>query len=130
MKGKTMSNISNILAPMALGVIAVVIVYSGLAGRALPMISGSHAALIALLIVGFAMCAFGILQVSASGRWASPFAITGYLLGAILLAILVASLAGWKVPLIQSDTQAIVVVAILMAVKFLIGTSSYFFHLL
>ncbi len=130
MKGNTMNSIFTILAPLALGVVAAVIAYSGLTGRALPMIAGPRPALIALLLVGFATCAFGILQVSASGRWASPPAIVGYLLGVILLAILISIFTGWKLPLIQNDTQAIVIVACMMAVKFLIGTSSYFFHLL
>ncbi len=130
MKGNTMSNIQNLLVPLVLGVISAGIVYAGLTGKPLPVITGPHAPLIALLIVGLGMCAFGIVQVSISGRWFSPLAITGYLLGVILLVVFVSTLAGWKLPQIQNETQAVVVVAALMAVKFLIGTVSFFFRLL
>ncbi len=130
MKGNTMSNTFTFLIPLALGIVAAVIVYAGLTGKELPVVSGPHATLSALFIVGFAMCAFGIMQVSASGHWVSPLAIAGYLLGAAILVVAISSFAGWKLPLIQSETQAVVVIASLMAVKFLIGTANHFFRLL
>ncbi len=130
MKGKTMSNIHIFILPLMLGIAAIVIVYAGLTGKTLPLVSGTHGTTIALLVVGLAMCAFGIMQVSASGRWASPLAILGYLLGAVTLTVIISPLTGWKLPLIQSETQAVVAAAGLMAVKFLIGTFSFFFHLL
>ncbi len=130
MKGNTMSNIHIFIIPLVLGIAAAAIISAGLTGKALPLVSGAHGTIIALLIVGMAMCAFGILQVSASGRWASPLAILGYLLGAVTLTVLISPLTGWKLPLIQSEMQAVAAAAGLMAVKFLIGTFSYFFHLL
>ena len=130
MKGNNMSNIHIFIIPLVLGMAAAVIVYSGLSGKTLPLISGPHGTIIALLVVGLAMCAFGILQVSASGRWASPLAILGYLLGAVTLVVIISPLTGWKLPLIQSEAQAVAAAAGLMAVKFLIGTASFFFHLL
>ncbi len=130
MRGKTMNITFNFLIPLALGIIAAVIFTAGLTGKELPMISGSRATLIALLVVGSAMCAFGILQVSASGRWASPLAIAGYLLGITLLVVFISIFTGWKLPLIQGESQAVLVVGALMAVKFLIGTAGFFFRLL
>lgn len=130
MKGKAMANIFNFLIPLALGIIAAIITYAGLTGKELPMISGAHGTLIALLVVGMAMCAFGILQVTARGRWVSPLAITGYILGIAILVVMVSTFSGWKLPLIHSETQAVVTVAVLMAVKYLIGTASFFLHLL
>ncbi|HSB64945.1 MAG TPA: hypothetical protein VLD65_00110, partial [Anaerolineales bacterium] len=94
MRSKTMSNIQNILIPLVLGVIAVVIIYTHQTGKVLPYISGPRATLVALFIVGFAMCAFGIKQVAASGHWVSPLAIVGYLLGAIILVVFVFALTG------------------------------------
>jgi hypothetical protein len=130
MKGNTMNVTQNILVPVFLGVVAAGIVYASLTGKQLPLIPGPRAALIALLVIGMAMCAPGILQVSVSGRWASPLAIVGYLLGASILVMIVSTLCGWKLPLIQDETQAVAAIAVLMAVKFLIGTTSFFLHLL
>ena len=73
------------------------------------------------------MCgAGGIGQVGASGRWASPLAIAGYLLGAGILVVMIAAFAGWKLPLAGDESQAVATVAGLMLVKYLIGTASYF----
>jgi hypothetical protein len=128
MKGNTMSASSNLLMPLVLGAVVTVIVLSALNGMALPLIGTPRASLIALLVVGMAMCTGGIGQVAASGRWLSPLAFAGYLLGAVILVIIVSAFTGWKLPLIASDTQAVAAVGILIAIKFLIATSSYFFR--
>jgi hypothetical protein len=128
MKGNTMNLTNNILIPLVLGVVCAGIVYATLAGKTLPLISGPRAALIALLVVGMAACLGGIGQVGASGRWLSPLAIVGHLLGVAILVVIVSAFAGWKMPFVQSETQAVVVVAGIMAVKFLIGIPSFFFH--
>jgi hypothetical protein len=130
MKGNTMSFTSSILVPLALGLVAAGIVYATLTGKPLPLITGPRSASIALLIVGFAMCMGGIGQVAASGRWASPLAIIGYLLGIAILVVIASVFTGWKLPLIAGDTQAVAAVAILIGVKYLIGTASFFLHLL
>jgi len=128
MKGNTMNTFSNLLMPLSLGVVVGVIVFAALTGKMLPLIGSPRASLIALLIVGMAMCIGGIGQVGASGRWASPLAILGYLLGATILIIIISSFAGWKLPLIAGETQAVAAVGILIAIKFLVGTLSFFFH--
>jgi hypothetical protein len=130
MKGKTMSMTSSIIVPLFLGLLIAGIVFASQVGRSLPLIATPRASLIALLVVGMAMCMGGIGQVGASGRWASPLAIVGYLLGAAILIIIVAGLAGWKLPLITDEKQAVASVGILIAVKFVIGTVGYFFRLL
>ncbi len=130
MKGNTMSNIQNALIPLVLGVISLVIIYTHQTGKVLPLIYGPRATFVALFIVGFAMCAFGIMQVAASGRWLSPLAIVGYLLGAIILVVFVSALTGRSLAFIQNDDQAVVAIALLMGVKFFIGTASFFLHLL
>ncbi len=130
MRGNTMSNIQNALVPLVLGVTAVVIFCTHQTGKVLPYISGPRATLIALFIVGFSMCAFGIKQVSTSGHWVSPLAIAGYLLGVIILVVFVSALTGRNLPFVQNDDQAVVAIALLMGVKFLIGTTSFFLHLL
>ena len=128
MKGKTMNTFNHLLLPLMLGVVVAVIVFAALNGKALPLISTSRASLVALLVVGMAMCMGGIGQVGASGRWASPLAIIGYLLGAAILVIIISAFVGWKPPLISGETRAVAAVGILIAIKFLISTASFFFH--
>jgi hypothetical protein len=128
MKGNTMNTFSSLLMPLFLGVVVAGIVWAALSGRTLPLIASPRASLVALLVVGMAMCMGGIGQVGASGRWASPLAILGYLLGATILIIIISSFAGWKLPLIAGETQAVAAVGILIAIKFLIGTLGFFFH--
>ena len=128
MKGNTMNTFTNVLMPLFLGVGVAVIVFAAIAGKMLPLIGSPRASLVALLVVGMAMCTGGIGQVGASGGWGSPMAIVGYLLGATILIIIISVFAGWKLPLITGETQAVTAVGILIAVKFLIGTASFFFH--
>ena len=130
MKGNTMTITTNFLVPLVLSLVCFAIAFATAAGKALPLISGPRAALIALLVVGMAACMGGIGQVGASGRWASPLAILGYLLGALILVIIIAAFTGWKLPLIQNDTQSVIAVAVLIAAKLVIGTAGYFFKLL
>lgn len=128
MKGKTMNITTNVIIPLGLGLICAVIAFGALTGKSWPLIGNPRAALIGLLVVGMAMCTPGIGQVAASGRWGSPLAIIGYVLGAAILVIIIAGLAGWKLPLVDGLAQACAVVMGLIAVKFAIATAGYFFH--
>ena len=128
MKGKTMNTFSNVVVPLFLGALVAGIVYASLNGKTIPMIGSARSSLVALLLMGMAMCTSGIGQVAASGRWGSPLAIAGYLLGAAILLIMLSVFAGWKLPLITGEPQAVAAVGILIAVKYLIGTASFFFH--
>jgi len=130
MKTTTLSSGSYLILPLFLGAIIAVITYSVLTGKTLPLINNPRAGLIAILIVGLAMCMGGIGQVGASGRWASPLAILGYLLGAAILVTIIGGLAGWKLPLIHTQKDSILAVAVMIGIKTVIGTLGYFFHLL
>jgi hypothetical protein len=129
MKGNTMSITNQLLPPFVIGLACAGIIFAALTGRSLPLISDPRAALIALLVLGMTLCALGgIGQVGASGRWTSPLAILGILLGIALLVVFVAAFAGWKLPFVQNDNQAVATVAVLMAVKYVIGTAGLLFH--
>lgn len=128
MKGNTMNSFTSLWLPLLLGCVVAVIVFSTLSGKSLPLINNPKASLVALLVVGMAMCTGGIGQVGASGKWTSPLAIIGMLLGVLILAIIIAAFAGLKLPLITGTTQAVAAVGILITVKFLIGAAGYFFH--
>ncbi len=130
MKTTVVSTGTALVLPIILGAVIAIIAYAALTGKQLPLVNGPRAALVAILIVGMAMCAGGIGQVGASGRWASPLAILGYLLGAAILLVIVAGLAHWKLPLIADESGAVLASAALIGVKFAIGTLGYFFHLL
>ena len=125
-------NLTNgIVIPLILGIVAAVIVYATATGQQLPIVSTPRAALIALLVIGLAMCTMGgIGQVGASGKWTSPLAILGILLGVAILVVILAAFTGWKLPFIQGEVQAVLAVAALILVKYVIGTASFFFHLL
>jgi hypothetical protein len=128
MKGKTMNTFTHFLMPLFLGVLVAGIVYAALSGIVLPLIATPHASLIALLVVGMAMCTGGIGQVGLSGRWASPLAILGYILGTVILIIIISTFTSWKLPLIAGEIQAVAAVGILIAIKFVIGTAGFFFR--
>jgi hypothetical protein len=130
MKGNSMNLFNGFIMPLALGLIAAGIVYAVVNGKPFLFISGPRAGMIALFIVGLAMCSGGIGQVGMSGRWTSPLAILGYLLGALILVIFLSVFTGWKLPWIEGGSQAVVAVAVLMAVKFLIGSAGFFLRLL
>lgn len=122
---------NGLILPIILGLLIAVIAYANLNNRSLPLINSPRAALIAILVIGMTMCALGgIGQVGASGKWASPFAIAGYLLGAGLLVVLIGGLAGWQLPFIATQKDAVSAASLLILVKFIIGTLSYFFHFL
>ena len=124
-----MNTLTHLLLPILLGGIAAVIVFATLKGNALPLISTPRAGLIALLVVGLTMCILGgVGQIGTNGRWDSPLAIVGIVLGTAILVIITAALAGWKLPLLSGETQAIATVGILLAVKLILGTAGFFFH--
>ena len=94
------------------------VVFVAVTGKRVPIISNTRVAMIALLALGMTMCQIsGIGRVAALGVWTHPLSILGYILGAAILVIGLATVFGWKLPYIQSDVHAIVVVAILTGVK-------------
>lgn len=119
-----------ILLPLLLGIVIVVIANAALTGKTLPLIATPRSALIAILIVGMIMCMGGIGQVGVSGKWASPLAILGYLLGAAILLAFAAGMFGWKLPFVSGEKDAILAMTSLIAVKYVIGVVGFFLRLL
>jgi len=68
-------------------------------------------------LAGMAMCTAGIGRVAAADRWADPWSIAAYVLGAVAIGVVVAGVAGWKLPLISNEWQAIVAVVLIIAIK-------------
>ena len=62
---------------------------------------------------------------AATGQWAHPQAIIGYILGASILLVATAAFVGWKIPFIQNDQQALVAIVILVVLKVLNAVTHY-----
>lgn len=124
----TVSN--GLVLPLLLVVFCGAVTYAGATGGFLPLVSSPRAALIVLLVAGMGACTLGgISQVAASGHWASPVAILGYLLGAAILAYAGAGLFDYRLPLAAVPAQAVLCVGALIAVKMVVGAASYLLKL-
>ena len=115
---------SSLPTPIGLNVILLAlliaaIVFIAVTGKKVPVLSNTRIAMGIVLVLGMAMCTSGIGRVAALQQWIHPLTILGYLLGALILIIGLGIIFGWKVPYIQSDAQAILIVAALIGVKIL-----------
>jgi hypothetical protein len=104
-----------ILALLAAGVI-----WAGLSGRRLLLLSNLKLDILLVVGLGMAICAQGgIGRVAALGIWTHPLAIVGYVLGGLILLVTLAAFTGWKLPLIDGERQALLAVTILAGLKVL-----------
>lgn len=116
----TASTISNSTANL-IGILMLLLIGAVLTGMKIPLLSNHRVIILTLIIVGMAMCALGgIGRVAAVNAWAHPISILGYLIGALLLVVMGAELFGKHVPPITSDRAALLVIAGLMAVKWVL----------
>jgi len=102
-----------------LGLLSVGVVAGTFTGTRLPWINSDRSALIALVILGFSMCALGMQTVTYG--WTNPFNLVGTILGGVALALAAAVLLGARVPYIGSDRSAIFGLAVVMVVKVLLA---------
>ena len=103
---------------LLLALLAVAVVFIGVTGKKVPLLSNIRLDIILLAVLGMAICSQGgIGRIAASGQWAHPQAILGYILGGLILLIALSVFVGWKLPYIQSDQQALLVMASLAGLK-------------
>lgn len=121
MKTTTITTGGSSLPFILLGVLAAGLVLATLTGRKVPLLSSERAVLLALLVIGLAMCSPGIGRVAAAGAWAHPLAILGYLLGAVILIVGGAALFGRPIPPLTGTAQSILAVGGLAAVKIVLS---------
>jgi hypothetical protein len=100
-----------------LALLVAAVVFVSVTGKKVPVLQHTRSAMLVVLVLGMAMCTSGIGRVAAAQQWTHPLAILGYLLGAAILLVGLATIFGWQLPFIQSDTQAMLVVAVLIAIK-------------
>jgi hypothetical protein len=116
---KTISS-SSVITPniLILALLAVVVVFAGVSGKKIPLLSNARLDILLLVGLGLAICTQGgIGRIAAAGLWSHPLAIIGYVLGGSILLITLAVFAGWKLPYIQTDQQALIAIAILASLK-------------
>jgi hypothetical protein len=109
-------------ASVVLGLLAAGLVGGVLSGTPLPLIADDRAALIALTLVGLALCGAGPLgHIAARGAWLSPAALAGVALGVVALAVVGAALAGVRLPYVAGEGEAFRVLAVIGAAKVGLG---------
>lgn len=88
-----------------------------ISGKRVPLLSNMKVDLVLLVVIGMAICTSGIGRVAAMNQWTRPLSILGILLGVLILVVAVAAYFGWKLPLIQNDTQSLIAIALLVVLK-------------
>lgn len=98
----------------------------GATGRKVPVLSNPRVDIILLVVLGMAICTQGgIGRIAATGQWAHPQAIIGYLLGGSILLVAAATFVGWKLPFIQNDQHALIAIALLVGLKVVNAIAHY-----
>lgn len=124
---KTISQPSVITPPiLLLALLFIAITFIGVTGKKVPLLSNVRVDIILLVLLGMAICTQGgIGRIAATGQWSHPQAILGYILGGLILLVTLAVFAGWKLPYIQTDSQALLVVAFLAGLKVVNAVTHY-----
>jgi hypothetical protein len=111
---------------IGLALLAAAIVFIGVTGKKIPLLSNVRVDIILLVIIGMTICTQGgIGRVAATGQWTHPLSIIGYILGGLILLITLAIFVGWKLPYIANDQQALLAVAILASLKVVNAVTHY-----
>ena len=110
-----------------LGIVALVLVVAFLTGRKVPMVVNDRSAFIALAVVGFVMCSVSMGKIANGLGWTHPITIVGAVLGTLLILLVIAMLAGWRVPFIPHYRTAFVVLAVIGLVKWALAWFSRLF---
>jgi hypothetical protein len=111
---------------LVLALFAALVVFIGVTGRKVPLLSSLRLDIILVVLLGMAMCTqAGIGRIAATGEWSHPLAIVGYVLGATILIVATSVFLGWKLPFIQNDQQALLAIAILTGLKIVNAVTHY-----
>jgi hypothetical protein len=111
---------------LVLAMLAAAVVFIGATGKKVPILSNVRLDIILLVILGMSICTqAGIGRIAVTGEWSHPLAIVGYVLGAIILIVTTSVFAGWKLPFIQNDQQALLAIAILAGLKIVNAVTHY-----
>lgn len=111
---------------IGLALLFAAITFIGVTGKKIPLLSNVRLDIILLVIIGMTICSQGgIGRIAATGQWAHPLSIIGYILGGLILIITLAVFVGWKLPFIANDQQALLAIAILAGLKVINAVTHY-----
>jgi hypothetical protein len=118
MTTNTVTSSTNGIITLVLGLLAAGLVFLILTGRDVPIVGNGAGALVALGIIGIAMCTLGGIGTAQSTLgWTHPLTIIGSILGVAALLVIVLPLLGVQLPLIADTRSAVLALAIIMLVK-------------
>jgi hypothetical protein len=109
---------TNGIISLVLGLLAVGLVFMVISGRDVPIVGNGAGVLLALGVIGMAMCALsGIGTVQGTLGWGHPVTIIGSILGVLALLIVVLPLVGVKLPMVADTRAAVLALSVIMLVK-------------
>ncbi len=118
MATNTATSSANGIITLVLGLLAVGLVFMILTGRDVPVVGNGSGALLALGIIGMAMCTLsGIGTVQSTLGWTHPLTIAGSILGVAALLVVALPLLGVHLPLIADTRSAVLALAVIMLLK-------------
>ena len=111
---------------LLLALVFAAVVFIGVTGKKVPILSNIRLDIILLVVIGMTICTQGgIGRVAASGQWSHPLSIVGYLLGGLILLVALSVFVGRKLPFIQTDQQALFAIAVLASLKVINAVTHY-----
>ncbi len=111
---------------IGLALLFAAVVFIGVTGKKVPVLSNVRIDIILLAVIGMTICSQGgIGRIAATGQWAHPQAILGYILGGLILLITLSVFVGWKLPYIANDQQALLAIAIFATLKVINAVTHY-----
>ena len=110
---------------IVLALLFATVVFIGATDKKVPILSNVRVDIILLVVIGMAMCTPAIGRVAALGQWSHPLSILAVVLGGAILLITLAVFAGWKLPYIQNDQQALIAITVLTSLKVLNAVTHY-----
>jgi hypothetical protein len=118
MTTNTMNSSTNGIISLVLGLLAAGLIFMILTGRDVPIVGNGAGALLALGIIGIAMCTMsGIGSVQGTLGWSHPLTIIGSILGVAALLVVVLPLLGVHPSFIPDIRSAVLALAVIMLVK-------------
>jgi hypothetical protein len=118
MATNTATSSANGLITLVLGLLAAGLVFMLLAGRDVPIVGNGAGALLALGLIGIALCSLGgIGTVQGTLGWTHPLTILGSILGVAALLVVVLPLLGVHLPMMPDTRSAVLALAVIMLIK-------------
>jgi hypothetical protein len=118
MATNTATSSANGLITLVLGLLAAGLVFMVLTGRDVPIVGNGAGALLALGLIGIALCTLGgIGTVQSTLGWTHPLTILGSILGVAALLVVVLPLLGVHLPMMPDTRSAVLALAVIMLIK-------------